>query len=340
MLSRPGLISRFTRWVGSLTLSPWIFYPSILAIWVSLEILGYSLAGALPAGSWTALSILRSVQGGIMSVSILTFSFYLNQEIGEAADASRGISGLSDTQFARTKHGLVTTPLWQELLVGLTFGIISIQAGMFDLGVEKLSLPLALYLLDWFLTASIIFSFAFRVISLIFLIGRFYAGPIQPDLFNLPPLRELSSTVGKAGLFLLLLWYISVPINMSEFVLESPTALSSVVVIALIPLAAFLIPQALLNRRIAREKTRLIVSVSSQLKSAFNRLEEEFDAQNLDEMDHLKAGIEALVTQRKFIEGIPTWPWRLGTFRLTVTAVFFPILVWLIQQILNRFIAF
>jgi hypothetical protein len=339
-MSRPGLISRFTQWVESLPLSPWISHPVTLVIWVSFEFFGYAMAGALPTGGWTAQSVYYTVQGGIMSVAILAFWFYLDQEIGEAADESRQISGLSDSQFARVRQGLIATPLWQELLLGATFGIVSIRAGMFELGVQKLAFPLFLYLLDWFLTASIIFNFAFRVIRLIFLIGKFYAGPIEPDLFNLPPLRELSSAVGKAGLFLLLLWYISVPINMNEFVLESPTAMGSVVVIVLVPLAAFLVPQALLNRRITREKTRLIVAVSLQLKSAFDKLQEKLDAERLDEVDLLKAGIEALATQRKFIEGIPTWPWRLGTFRLAVSAVIFPIVVWLIQQILNRFIAF
>ena len=338
-MSRPGLVTRFTLWVRSLPVSPWVFYPALFAAWVLFDLIAWGLAGALPQGSWSLRSLYDTFSGGAFAVSVLAFYFYLDEAIAESADDSRVISGLSDSQFARFRHELIVIPLWPELLVGAVFGVASVQAAMFQQGFNELAPSMVLYLLDWVLAAVIGFGFAFRVLRLIVLIGRFYAGPVNLNLFNLPPLYELTTVVGKAALFFLLLWYVNIPLSLNEFILRSPAALASLTVIALIPLAAFLVPQAVLSRRLAREKTRLIVDVSLQLQSAFQQLKRNLDSKALEDVDRIRPAIEALIAESKYIDAIPTWPWRLATFRIAVTAVILPVLVWLIQQVLDRVFA-
>lgn len=321
-------------------MSPWVFYPALLGSWVLYDLVAYSLAGVLPHPSWSIRNVYDTFGGAIIGVLVLAFYYYFDQEIAEATDASRAISGLTDARFAQVRHELVVIPLWPHLLVGILVSIGTIQGAMFQQGFNSVTLSIVPYLIDWILTAVITFGFAFRILRLIFLIGRFYAGPIGIDLFNLPPLHELSTAVGKAGLFLLALWYVNVPLSLNEFILRSPAAIGSAALVALIPLAAFLVPQAILSRRLAREKTRLSVDVSGQLRASFQELKSNLEAKTLDNVERLKAAIEALIAEKKFVEGIPTWPWQLGTFRVALTAVLLPILVWIIQQLLARLIDF
>jgi hypothetical protein len=174
------------------------------------------------------------------------------------------------------------------------------------------------------------FGYIYRVVLLIVRIGRFYAGSINVSLYNLPPIYKLSTVSGKVGFFLLVLWYANIPLNLNKTILNSPLYLGITFLVSMVPLAAFLVPLGTVNRRLAREKSQKIVDVSQQIEIAFEKLEHAFDAERLSEMKDLEAAISNLVSKKQYIESIPTWPWRQGTFRVALTAVFLPLIVWFV----------
>ena len=59
-----------------------------------------------------------------------------------------------------------------------------------------------------------------------------------------------------------------------------------------------------------------------------------------DEMDKVLKTVDGAERQIAILERIPTWPWQPGTLRGVVTALFLPILLWLITRILERLIVF
>jgi hypothetical protein len=231
---------------------------------------------------------------------------------------------------------LVTIPRWPHLAVGVVAAGLSVQSAMVQYGFPRINLSNFLVLLEWAFVAFLTFGFAFRIVRLIVLIVRFYSGPIDINLYNLPPIYELSSVVSRAGLFLLLLWYVNLPINVNEFLLSSPVAIGSAVLLALLPFGAFLAPQIVLSRRLNRIKSERTVEVSLQLQQSFARLERAISSDNLPQVEVRQIATEALISEMRYIEGIPTWPWKLGTFRIAITAVLLPVIVWLIQQLLDR----
>ena len=302
-MSQPSLVSRFTSWVRRQPFPARTFYFGLFVAGLLYSTVARSIAGVLPTGKWTGYDVYDLISGSLITMLILAFYYYLDAEIAE---------------------------------VGVISATAAIQAAIENYGFPAVQSSNVLILIEWALTAIITFGFAYRVIRLIALAGRFFSSSIHLSIYNLPPIYEIPTVVGKAGLFLLVLWYLNLPLNLNEQVLESPVAVVVSVVIALVPLAAFLIPHAVIGRRLAREKTNLVVDVSQQLEASFAKLKQALESDNFDRVEPLQAAIDTLISEKRFIESIPTWPWRLGTFRVAVTAVLLPVIVWLIQQLLDR----
>ena len=54
----------------------------------------------------------------------------------------------------------------------------------------------------------------------------------------------------------------------------------------------------------------------------------------------MKDAMEALVNEQNVVEKIRTWPWEPGTVRGLATALFLPVVIWVITKLLERFSGF
>jgi hypothetical protein len=339
-MSTPSLVTRLTQRAKRSSLPGWGIYGGLLLSGVLISLIARSQAGVIRLQQLRPADVYDALSGPANIVAILAFYYLFDDWIAEAADDSRSISNLEARLFTRFKAELRTIPLWPHLAIGVAASAVSVQAAIAEYGFTGLDVWTALVLVDWATVSALTFGFVYRIVRIIVISVKFYSGPIRINLFNLPPLFALSSVVSRAGLFLLLMWYLNLPFNLSEFVLSSPAALGSAVAVALIPFGAFLGPQAVLSRRLNRSKADHLVEVSAQLERTFRRLKHIVEEGNLADVESVRSTIDALIAEGKYIDGIPTWPWRLGTFRIAVTAVLLPIVVWLIQQLLNSLLPF
>jgi len=339
-MSTPSLITKWTKIARESSYSAARIYGLLFLLGVMYSFIARLISGMLDITSWSMYGIYDIVSASAISVAILAFYYFFDNWIADAADDSRSISKLDESQFARLKHELVVIPRWFHLIVGVLAGGFAMQSAVLQYGFSQISLRNLLVLLEWAITAFLTFGFAFRIIRLIVLIVRFYSGPLDINLFNLPQIYELSSVVSRAGMFLLLLWYVNLPLNLNEFVLSSPVALGSALLLALLPFGAFLAPQVILSRRLNRNKSDLTVEVTLQLDKSFAKLRDAVEDEDLEKIDLHRTAIDALISKLRYIESIPTWPWRLGAFRITITAVMLPVIVWLIQQVLDQLLQF
>jgi hypothetical protein len=60
------------------------------------------------------------------------------------------------------------------------------------------------------------------------------------------------------------------------------------------------------------------------------------DAQELEGIADLRTAMSCLEVEHDTLARIPTWPWQPGTLRGLFAAVLFPLMVWIIQWILQR----
>jgi hypothetical protein len=56
--------------------------------------------------------------------------------------------------------------------------------------------------------------------------------------------------------------------------------------------------------------------------------------------DALNKTLASLVVERELLAKIPTWPWQPGALTGFLTALLLPIILWLIQRILERMLTF
>jgi hypothetical protein len=69
-----------------------------------------------------------------------------------------------------------------------------------------------------------------------------------------------------------------------------------------------------------------------------NRFHEQIDQNTLIEVEHLNNVISGLSAERELLEKIPTLPWRTGTLTGFLSATVLPIILLIIQLIIERWI--
>jgi hypothetical protein len=87
---------------------------------------------------------------------------------------------------------------------------------------------------------------------------------------------------------------------------------------------------------LVREKSRLQAENDQRLELMTGELHRLVDDGDLERISKLNTAISGLVTEREVIRKTPTWPWSPGAFGVLTSAVLLPIVVWLLQQLLER----
>lgn len=336
----PSWLDHLTRWLRNLPASPALVYSGILVLTCLLALAGRAAAGVLPGASWTLREVYDTFSGPFLLTIVLAFNQYLDTELIDAVERSRPIYQGSQEEFADLKYRFAVIPPIPAIIVGALFAVLGGVAGLEWYGFEVPTLTNSVIFLDWSVTAGISFTFVLKVIHILLVMTRFYAGDLEVDLYNLTPVYELSNVAGKAGIFLVIWWYPNLPLNLDKPVQEDLFRVVIAAFVGLLPMAAFFIPIGLLNRRLSGEKSRLLGEVSGKLKDAFAQLESGFSDGHYDRVAGLESAISSFIKQKQYIEAIPTWPWRTGTFRVALTAVMLPVIVYIIQQVLERLLQF
>ena len=65
-------------------------------------------------------------------------------------------------------------------------------------------------------------------------------------------------------------------------------------------------------------------------------LQRRMDSLRLSGADDLNKTLSSLEIERAALQRIPTWPWEPGTIRGLAAALLLPIVIWLIQFVLER----
>ena len=122
--------------------------------------------------------------------------------------------------------------------------------------------------------------------------------------------------------------------------IESTFAIVFYAVFLMSALAVFILPLTDVNRYLSEEKKRLLKIVNSHLEDAFEKVREDFRANQLDDMPALQTAIDSMMREKNLLESTPTWPWAPSTIRGFLAAIFLPLFLWLLQQLLERFMGF
>jgi hypothetical protein len=334
---RPSWVDRLTDWIDGLPVPQWVFY---LVVYV-LGALLLHLASWLEGSQRFGRPQLESFLDALFLPYILALIHYLDRAASRALAKIRPLLDTTDDEFAGLRFQLTT--MRANVVCSLTIAVILITA---LIGVVRpqgllpdegspvaIGLLLILFALGW-LTVPILLYHTVRQLRIVSIL---YSHVKHINLFNLQPLEALSGLAFRTALGWVILLNLSLLLN---FVLLSRYSLTFVITLIVLELImaflAFVLPVWDFHVKLREEKGRLREENSQRLEVALDELHRRMDEDNTAGMADFHSGIRGLLAFQTELDKVSTWPWRATTVRGLASAVFLPILLLVIQQVLVR----
>lgn len=334
----PSWVDRFTDWIETL---PGPFWLAVLILYFLLSAQAHLMFWIFGSLAWGEVDPAQFVYH-LFTAEVLFFYQYLDKDATRALLEFRPLLNLADEEFDDLRYQFTHQPARLVLLLtvlGIFLGTYySYSVQLLDGGALRFSFESAYGVIGFAIPMILALIFGYRIVRQMRTVRRLYASATNLDLFNLDPVYALSAHTAKMGLIFLILTYSNLLLSPGS--IEIPTALFTTIVVSLLSFAAFILPLSGINRRLVAEKKAMLLNVHLRIKQAFAHLEAGVEQMDLGGMPELEKTISSLEREKAFIEKIPTWPWQPATMRGFLSAMLLPIIVWLIQQVLDRYLSF
>lgn len=334
----PSWVDRFTDWLEGLPGPAWTAY---VGFYLFLVLQSHLVNWAYERVPWFVFEQQQFVYQ-LFSAEVLFFLGYLNRDAARALEDFKPLTNISEAELDQIKYRLSHQPARPVLvlsLLGLVLGVLSFYSAEQFLGADvTFNFYFLFSALSFILPTALALVFCYRIIIQLQTVSRLYATATELDLFNLEPVYALSSHTAKTGLIFLFLIYSNLLLSPGSIMV--PTSLVLTIAISILSFAGFVLPLRGINHRLVAEKKKLLCRVNTRIRRVFDRLERIFDEGELSEMPEMEKTILNLQHQKAYIEKIPTWPWQPTTMRGFISAMLLPIVIWVVQQVLERFLDF
>jgi hypothetical protein len=184
-----------------------------------------------------------------------------------------------------------------------------------------------------FAVGSVIYYHTFRQLRLV---SRTVGLVKQFDLFALDPVYAFSVLTSHTGMAWVAL--ITLTLLISPLAEGGWAELLTLVLQIALAMGAFLLPLRIVNRRLVLEKRGRLAELDQRVKATLLRLHQSVDDNSLPEVPLLNEALKGLTTEREILARIPTWPWRPGMFGSFVSIIVLPVVLFVIQFALGRWL--
>ena len=351
----PSWFDRYSDWLDRRLKRSWILHLG-LAVFLALVLTGSQwVVGGLPFGRFDMFHFALAAAGPL----ILEGMRYLKWHAADALERFRPAL-CKPVPFSSLRYRLTTMPARGAIAAGFITMVVILFIGA---GVSALfpnSVPSPGPASTWLPTFLDAMHFsnqpvsAFLVVVLAFpgwwtlgtliyqifhqlrTIDQIYRQHTDVNLFLSDRMHAFSSHTSRVGIAIILL------ANLNFVAPEFRGNLGIIVVgeaFSLLGVAAFILPLAGIHRLLVLEKERLLSENSARIQSTVVRLHHALQAKTLRGMDEFEKALSSLDREHAVLSRIPTWPWQPGMVRGVVAALLLPLVIWLIQQILQPLLA-
>lgn len=324
------------NFVERLPIPYWLTY---LILFIVQIIIFHTLAwidGWLPA--YTSKPILFVFP--IWQWAPLVIMTYLNSASLRALYNFSPLLDAEEETLERLKVEFTTMPSRGVILNGVFWGIIYViltylafDSFYVGYGLDTfISIVTFIEGLSAFLFGSAIYYHSIRQLNLV---TRTVKMVKQFNLFRLDPVYAFSrvtSLIGVSWMVMLSLTLLTFPIQL----VAGPTLAVWALQVAL-AIVAFVYPLWFVHRRLDLEKRRLLAEFNLQVEATIAKLHRCLDEDDKGPVTQLKDAMLGLTAERDILNGIPTWPWRSGTLAGFLSAAVLPIVLFIIQFIIEKF---
>lgn len=334
----PSWIDRLQDWIDDLPFPGWLFYPiSILTVSLILHAELW-IEGLLPLGMING-SVMQLPLWGFVSLAPI---HYLDRFASTAMDKFRPALSIEKREFEQFKYQMTTMAwrtIWVITVIAATLALLAAiyQPAFFGPGSASLFATLFAAIFATFAFAFGL-SLIYHTIRQLVWVQRIYQKPIEINVFHLEPLYSFSSLTARTSIVWILLLGVSYIVNVLLDPGDPSTELIPffLVLNPTLALICFLLPLWGIHTRISEEKQNLEYENNHRIAAGLAELHRKMDQTEYEEMGGFRNGVSGLLAFREEINKISTWPWEPSTLRGVLSAIFLPILLWLLQQILAR----
>jgi hypothetical protein len=293
--------------------------------------------GWLPAFTFNALMLIFP----LWQWATLAIMTYLNTVSEASLSSFRPLLNLDDEAVKKINYELTTMPTSGVLLTGIGWSIVYVLLTYLTFNAfyvqYGLGMPMQVFIflegLICYATGGVIYYHSLRQL---FLVYRTLKMTEHFDLFQLEPVYAFSRLTARTGVswvILLVLTLIMFPLRFASGVLVTIWSIQLVLAVA-----AFVLPLRSVNHYLVLEKRRLLAEDERRVETTLARLHNCIDQNKLSEVGSLNNVLAGLNTERTILEKIPTWPWRTDTLAGFLSAIGLPIILFVIQNILRKWL--
>jgi hypothetical protein len=272
---------------------------------------------------------------------LLALTRYLDGATEAALRNFRPALEISDEEYTELRYRLITAPARPTLLcslVGVAVAVLIIpfmQEWLMLLGSGTGRLTFVFTLGFNSLMLGIAGAVVYHIIHQLRLVSHIYASQAIVNLFALSPLYAFSSVTSKTAVGLIIytsMWFATAP----EFMFQ-PVGIGFAIFFSVVTIVTFVWPLQGIYRRLVEEKQRLLRESSQLLEATLTDLHGRVKAGELHNVDELHVTMASLEIEQSVLTRIPTWPWRSETLRGFITALLLPLLLFVLQFVLEHF---
>mgnify|MGYP001217063417 CR=1 FL=1 len=333
----PSFIDRLLRFIEKLPIPYWATY---LLLFIVQSLINHVLIwvdGGAPFPTFHRISLIFPLWLWI-PLAIVTF---LNKTSETTLDNFRPLLTMDDDTFNELKYKFTTNPrqgvvissaIWLIVIITIHFSSRDLYARL-GYGSPVLNL---VSLLEGVLSYSIGSVLYYQSLRQLWLVNRTLKTVKRFNLFNLNPVYAFSRLTAWTGIS----WVFMAVCTLLLFPLEfAPELLLGFVIIQFgLAFAAFVLPLRFVNSSLVLEKLRLLTEHQQRVESTLARLHQQIDQNELSEMEPLNYAVAALNAERDILEKIPTLPWRTETLKGFLSATVLPIILLIIQMIIQKWL--
>jgi hypothetical protein len=353
----PSWYDRLARRIDRLPGPSWLAY-LLLGLAGMLVLIGVQiLAGTYHPGKYLVLHLFL----GSQSAYLLGLMSLLDRSAAAALETFRPVLDLprrsrespadKGSSLEELRYRLTTLPPWPTLwasLAGVLLGVVvpllvfrppgattySLTAAFAWGNISTSPGAMAVFLVQLAFNQAVAGAMIYHSVHQLQEISRIYLTFTRLNLYRLQPLYAFSvpAAITSGGLILYnYTWFAAGP----EF-LTQPISIVLGIFFAVTSAVIFAWPLLGIHRRLVAEKRRALAESARRFEAAVTELHQRVDKKALTKMDDLNKALISLEIERAALQRIPTWPWEAGTLRGVAATLVIPLVIWLVQYILQR----
>lgn len=331
----PSMLDRFTDWVDRLPISSELFYTAFAALLIGLQLVT-QWNGSLDSIHAFPLAYILTIPYA------LALMHYLDKVAAQTLARFRPLMSISDTEYDAMQYRLTTLPVRPVLLAALIGVLNAVTVLIWIPGPLKVSglhfadTPLSLHFnqgLSLFIWA-IVGILVYHTLHQLRVVWEIYVSCSGIDLYKLRPLYAFSTlsawtAIGIAAM--VYAWYLFAPLLFN-------VGIAGLLFFTGLSLLTFVLPLSGARHLLVEEKEKQLAENRERQRLIRAEMHRRIDAFEITDMEHLSKTIAALEVEHAAIDRISTWPWKPETARTVTVTLFFPMVVWLTQLLLRRFL--